>query len=304
MNDVLCIYDFLLSDGVPTWIKVTSIWAVGGVFLTVVVVFELIRMRLHRSSRFTKKRVLVLGFTGVVMFAFVSLLSLQLTKSLVEWNPDVYEWLVDQDYTITDGVVNSMATAPKFWASDPVPTFRVADIVFEYGTFGDNYNLNISERGGVIEDGLSVQVWHRDGFILRIYRNDIVHVRASILFAAIAHFLEKYPPEGPVYLGIGPFGETGGLSDPSWELMRRCSDSGLEVLPISALTPEDAAGSGRVAICHATVVSEDLQSGIARIDVGVRYGALAGGTIGIGVVRESGNWKVDTRPGRESSRFE
>ena len=80
-----------------------------------------------------------------------------------------YQWLNRSDYDVVDGHIEHLETKRKLLASDPIPTFQVHGRIFGYGVSSENFHLDTTKHGGVLEEGLSVEILFKDDIILQMY---------------------------------------------------------------------------------------------------------------------------------------
>ena len=97
---------------------------------------------------------------------------IMLTSQIYNWIanpvPTYYRKLIaDEDYLITKGEIRHIRPT-SIWAGDPIATFIVSDHKFTYGPRSGNFQLDRIEDGGLLRNGLSVEIWHKEGEILRI----------------------------------------------------------------------------------------------------------------------------------------
>lgn len=81
-------------------------------------------------------------------------------------------WLDAKDYQTATGATTELVPDAKFWETDPIPTFVVENVTFEYGPFSENRHLLNHLDGGPLQEGRRVSIWHHAGLILRVYAAD------------------------------------------------------------------------------------------------------------------------------------
>ena len=169
MDHARVIYD--LVELTPDTATIDVVMTVGGLVVLWVLGGVTIRLT-YRARQEWRTRTARVVFVWSTVFISVFLVSYtggtvwHLTRQPAR---EKYQaWLKGKDCRTSRGKVEQLIVNEKVWGSDPVPTFCVAQETFEYGTYSPNPRLEIKARGGVLKEGMPVEMMHRGGLILRI----------------------------------------------------------------------------------------------------------------------------------------
>ena len=83
------------------------------------------------------------------------------------YQAEIARFLEQKDFEIEKGEITNIGK-DKVWKSDPIPTFRVAEMEFEFGVYSKNFRLLSNRDGGPIDEGRTVEDDHH-GLVLRMY---------------------------------------------------------------------------------------------------------------------------------------
>ena len=121
--------------------------------------------------------VLIIGYQCVSLVHFVT------GKCLNEYE----RWIEEKDYEVVEGFVKDIEKKRKLLASDSVPTFKVGSQIFEYGVSSDNFYIDTKEYGGILIEGLYVEILFRGSTIIKIYEiKSQNHVHDGVIHDAVA----------------------------------------------------------------------------------------------------------------------
>lgn len=135
------------------------------------------------TFRITKRRRSAYSRFGYMLRLWIPLFLACIVAALVvdeigllsnAYQAEIARFLEQKDFEIENGEITNIGK-DKIWKSDPIPTFRVAETEFEFGVYSKNFRLLSNRDGGPIKEGRTVEVWHHDGLVLRVY--DATNIR-------------------------------------------------------------------------------------------------------------------------------